>query len=168
MAQPVCRLGRPWASDPLISFELGRRPAFGAYEVVDHLATACPTARESFQSLERYFGLITPWLRYACDGASASRSVTLQAAYSGPRLSPMDGPEPPRGSGRLRVEAQRANTGAALSSSSSRVLATCAASGSGSQRGSARRRWACASSAAKTWEGPSETYRTQPDAISSA
>ncbi len=70
--------------DPSAPFRIGLGIPFGTYEVVDYLASSCPTVGVGLEKLARYFRIITPYLSWECDALAEPPAVTLRARHASP------------------------------------------------------------------------------------
>jgi AraC-like DNA-binding protein len=85
---------RTWSSaitlsggDVTLPLAVGDAVPFGAYEIVDYLASSCPTVGSGLTELARYFGLVTPKLRWTLDAGHDPPLVFLEAIDTEPEVA---------------------------------------------------------------------------------
>jgi AraC-like DNA-binding protein len=62
---------------PLSALFAGQRVPFGAYHVIDYLASSCHDVAQGFERLGRYFTLVRPEVQFVVEDAGAEVTVSL-------------------------------------------------------------------------------------------
>jgi AraC-like DNA-binding protein len=70
--------------DVTMPLRIGARVPYGAYEVVDFMASACASVGAGFEQLARYFALITEDITWCVDGATEPPTVALTSLRPDP------------------------------------------------------------------------------------
>lgn len=72
--------------DPSLPLAAGDAVPFGAYEIVDYLASSCPSLGAGLGQVARYFRLITPNLSWHIEAANDPPLVTLESHHVDPQI----------------------------------------------------------------------------------